>query len=76
MAKYLCHDALNRNKKELQDVLFFEEETTDNWMLEKCRIQYVKDQLRFIKENLDDEWGEEINKASTTMKLVKNGATK
>jgi hypothetical protein len=46
-------------KAELQPVLFIDEEETDNWSIEKCRIQYVKDQLDFIDGgNLDDEMNE------------------
>jgi hypothetical protein len=43
-------------------VLFFEEETTNTWTLEQCRMQYVKDQLEFIHGgNLDDEIEETWN---------------
>ena len=55
----LFYQAVNMNRNELRDVLFFEEKTTDNWSIEKCRIQYVKDQLEFIVGgNLDDEINE------------------
>ena len=50
------------SKAELQPVLFYEEETTDNWTLKQCQIQYVKDQLEFIEGgNLDDEVEETWN---------------
>ena len=50
------------SKSELQPVLFYEEETTDNWTLKQCQIQYVKDQLEFIEGgNLDDEVEETWN---------------
>jgi len=55
LANMLFEQAVTMNKADLQDVLFFEEETTDNWSLEKCRIQFVKDQLEFINGgNLDE----------------------
>ena len=58
--KYLAHvlydDALRMSKKELQEVLFFEEETTDSWTLQQCQIQFVKDQISFYEsDNLDSE---------------------
>ena len=56
LAKELFNQAKTMNKKELQEVLFFEEETSNKWSLDKCRIQYVKDQLNFIKNNMDSEW--------------------
>ena len=56
LVNILFYQAQGQSKEELQPQLFFEEETTDNWTLEQCRIQYVKDQLDFIKGgNLDDE---------------------
>jgi hypothetical protein len=58
--KFLAHvlydDALRTSKAELQEVLFFEEETTDSWTLEECRIQFVKDQISFFEsDNLENE---------------------
>jgi len=59
LVNILFYQAQGQSKEELQPQLFFEEETTDNWTLEQCRIQYVKDQLDFIKGgNLDDEGNE------------------
>ena len=59
LANMLFYQAVNMNRNELRNVLFFEEKTTDNWSIEKCRIQYVKDQLEFIDGgNLDDEINE------------------
>ena len=59
LANMLFYQAVNMNRNELRDVLYFEEKTTDNWSIEKCRIQYVKDQLEFIDGgNLDDEINE------------------
>ena len=56
LVNILYYQAINMSKEELQPVLFFDEELTDKWTLKKCRIQYVKDQLEFIREgNLDDE---------------------
>ena len=66
LANVLYYQALAMNKAELQPVLFFDEDTTDNWTVQQCRIQYVKDQLQFIEDgNLDDEieetWNEVFN---------------
>jgi len=56
LVNILYYQALRMSKEELQPVLFFEEHATDFWTLEQCRIQYVKDQLEFIRDgNLDDE---------------------
>ena len=50
------------SKAEIQPVLFFDEETTDAWTLEQCRILYVQNQLGFIHGgNLDDESDETWN---------------
>ena len=47
---------MRTSKAELQEVLFFEEETTDSWTLEECQIQFVKDQISFYEsDNLDTE---------------------
>tara|TARA_B100000902_G_scaffold59611_1_gene66603 strand:+ start:1681 stop:1926 length:246 start_codon:yes stop_codon:yes gene_type:complete len=56
LAKELFNQSTRMTKKELQEVLFFEEETTNEWTLDKCRKQYVIDQLDFIKNNMDDDW--------------------
>jgi len=62
LVNILFYQAINMSKDELQPVLFFEEETTDFWTLEQCRMQYVKDQLQFIDDgNLDDEIEETWN---------------
>ena len=62
LVNILFYQAINMSKEELQPVLFFEEETTNAWTLEQCRIQYVKDQLEFIHGgNLDDEIEETWN---------------
>jgi len=59
LTNILFYQAVNMSKSELQPVLFIDEEETDNWSIEKCRIQYVKDQLEFIDGgNLDDEINE------------------
>jgi hypothetical protein len=56
LANVLFYQAIGQSKKELQPQLFYEEETTDSWTLEQCRIQYVKDQIGFIEDgNLDEE---------------------
>ena len=56
------YQAQGQSKKELQPQLFFDEETTDAWTVEQCRILYVQNQLEFIQdENLDDEMEETWN---------------
>ena len=56
LVNILYYQALGQSKEELQPQLFFDEETTDAWTVEQCRMQYVKDQLEFIEdENLDVE---------------------
>ena len=63
LVNILYYQAINMSKEELQPVLFFDEELTDKWTLKQCRIQYVKDQLEFIRDgNLDDEIEETWNK--------------
>jgi hypothetical protein len=64
--QYLSHilynQTLTMSKSDLQDVLFFQEETTDSWTLEQCQIQYVKDQIEFMESgNLDDEVNETLD---------------
>ena len=62
LVNILFYQSINMSKEELQPVLFFEEETTNAWTLEQCRMQYVKDQLEFIDGgNLDDEIEETWN---------------
>ena len=62
LVNILYYQAINMSKEELQPVLFFDEELTDKWTLKQCRMQYVKDQLEFIRDgNLDDEIKETWN---------------
>ena len=62
LVNILYYQALGLSKKELQPILFFDEETTDAWTVEQCRILYVQNQLEFIEgENLDDEIEETWN---------------
>mgnify|MGYP003631913870 CR=1 FL=1 len=62
LVNFLYYQALHKRKSELQNVLFFEEETTDNWTLGQCQIQYVKDQLGYIEGgNFDKELVETWN---------------
>ena len=65
LADVLYQDALRTSKAELQEVSFFQEETTDSWTLEQFQIQYVKDQISFFEGgNLDsqvEETWEKIN---------------
>ena len=67
LVNILYYQALGMSKEELQPLLFFDEETTDAWTVEQCRILYVQNQLEFIQdENLDDEieetWNEVFGK--------------
>ena len=56
LSHVLFEQTITNSKKELQEVLFFDESTTDSWSLEKCRIQYVKDQIQFYESgNLEAE---------------------
>jgi hypothetical protein len=56
LAHVLYQDALRTSKAELQEVSFFQEETTENWTLEQFQIQYVKDQISFFEsDNLENE---------------------
>ena len=62
LVNILYYQALGMSKKELQPILFFDEEITDAWTVEQCRILYVQNQLEFIQdENLDDEIEETWN---------------
>ena len=62
LVNILYYQAISMSKEELQPVLFFDEHATDFWTLEQCRMQYVKDQLEFIRDgNLDDESKETWN---------------
>jgi hypothetical protein len=62
LVNILYYQALGMSKEELQPILFFDEETTDAWTVEQCRILYVQNQLEFIEvENLDDEMEETWN---------------
>ena len=62
LVNILYNQALSMSRSALQNVLFFEEETTDNWTLKECQIQYVKDQIEFFEGgNLDEECKETWN---------------
>ena len=62
LVNILYYQAVGMSKEELQPILFFDEETTDAWTVEQCRILYVQNQLEFIQdENLDDEIEETWN---------------
>jgi hypothetical protein len=62
LVNILYYQAVGMSKEELQPILFFDEETTDAWTVEQCRILYVQNQLEFIEdENLDDEMEETWN---------------
>ena len=47
----LYRQAKQMDKKELQEVLFWEEHTTNDWDLKQCQTQYVKDQFGWINDN-------------------------
>ena len=62
LADILYQDALRTSKAELQEVSFFQEETTENWTLKQFQIQYVKDQISFFEGgNLDAQVNETWN---------------
>ena len=70
LVNILYYQALSMSKEELQPVLFFDEELTDKWTLEQCRILYVQNQLEFIEdENIDDEIEETWNTVFTKEKV-------
>ena len=59
LADILYQDALRTSRAELQDVSFFQEDTTNSWTLEQLQIQYVNDQISFFEAgNLDDQVNE------------------
>ena len=59
LADILYQDALRTSRAELQDVSFFQEDTTNSWTLEQLQSQYVKDQISFFEAgNLDDQVNE------------------
>jgi len=62
LGNILYYQAVGMSRQVLQSVSFYDEETTDDWTLERCRISYVKDQLEFIEDgNLDDDIEETWN---------------
>jgi len=62
LGNILYYQAVGMSRQVLQSVSFYDEETTDDWTLERCRISYVKDQLKFIEDgNLDDDIEETWN---------------
>lgn len=62
LGNILYYQAVGMSRQALQSVSFYDEETTDDWTLERCRISYVKDQLKFIEDgNLDDDIEETWN---------------
>jgi len=62
LGNILYYQAVGMSRQVLQSVSFYDEETTDDWTLERCRISYVKDQLKFIEDgNLDDDIKETWN---------------
>jgi len=62
LVNILYYQAVGMSKKEIQPILFIDEEATDKWTLDQYRMQYVKDQLEFIHGgNLDDEIQETWN---------------
>ena len=59
LACILYKQAKEMTKDQLRKILFFNEETTDNWSIERCQRQYVIDQLEWIEDNY--VWEEECN---------------
>ena len=66
----LYRQAKQMNKKELQEVLFWEEDTTNSWDLKQCQTQYVKDQFGWINDN-HIHWKHECDEAWNNVKEIK-----
>ena len=67
IACILYRQAELMSKQELQEVLFFEEETTNAWSIKKCQMQYVIDQLEWMEDNY--VWEEECNEIWQEIKI-------
>ena len=70
LACILYRQAKQMKKQELQEVLFFDKETTDNWNLERCQRQYVIDQLEWMESD-DHSWEQECNETWQKIELTK-----
>lgn len=70
LACVLFRQAKQMTKEQLQEVLFFDKSTSDNWSIERCQRQYVIDQLEWIESD-DHSWVEECNKIWQKIELMK-----
>ena len=69
LACILYRQAKLMSKDQLQEVLFFDKSTSDNWSIERCQRQYVIDQLEWMEDNCD--WEDECNETWQKIELMK-----
>ena len=69
LAYILYRQAKLMSKDQLQEVLFFDKSTSDNWSIERCQRQYVIDQLEWMEDNCD--WEDECNETWQEIELTK-----
>ena len=69
LACLLYRQAKLMTKDQLQEVLFFDKNTSDTWSIERCQRQYVIDQLEWMEDNCD--WEDECNETWQEIELTK-----
>jgi len=70
LACILYRQAKLMSKDQLQEVLFFDKSTSDNWSIERCQRQYVIDQLEWMESD-DHSWEQECNETWQEIELTK-----
>ena len=70
LACLLYKQAKEITKDQLRKTLFFDEETTDTWSIERCQRQYVIDQLEWMESD-DHSWEQECNETWQEIELTK-----
>ena len=70
LACLLYRQAKLMTKDQLQEVLFFDNSTTDTWSIERCQRQYVIDQLEWMESD-DHSWEQECNETWQKIELIK-----
>ena len=70
LAYILYKQAKEMTKDRLRKTLFFDEETTDTWSIERCQRQYVIDQLEWMESD-DHSWEQECNETWQEIELTK-----
>ena len=70
LACLLYRQAKLMTKDQLQEVLFFDNSTTDTWSIERCQRQYVIDQLEWMESD-DHSWEQEYNEIWQKIELIK-----